>query len=194
MKIVVKGKNVKISDELQSNIEKKVSKLDRYLDNILDAKAELTLESTRNINDQHVVQLTITRNGTLLRAEERGLDYYTALDAALEKMQNQIKRFKDKRHDRKKEGPSAAEVAAVPLTGPLLVPPPEGTEPEAEPVPQIARVKQFVMKPMFDDEAIEQMELLGHTFFVFYNAATERVNVVYKRKNGTYGIIEPEMP
>lgn len=194
MKIVVKGKNVKISDELQSNIEKKVSKLDRYLDNILEAKAELTLESTRNLNDQHVVQLTISRNGTLLRAEERGLDYYTALDAALEKLQNQIKRFKDKRHDRKKEGPSAAAVGAVPPVEPLLVPTVEETEEEAEQGPPIARVKQFVMKPMFDDEAIEQMELLGHSFFVFYNAATEKVSVVYKRDNGTYGLIEPEMP
>lgn len=192
MRISVKGKNAKVSDELQLHVERKVSKLDRYLDNIMEAKVELANESTRSAADQHRVQLTITRNGVLLRAEERGEDFYTALDAVLEKMHKQIRRFKDKRHDKHKEGPSVAAGATAPV---LEEQEPLALEEEETPetLSEVVRVKRFAMKPMFEDEAIEQMELLGHDFFVFYNAALEKINVVYRRSDGNYGLIDPEL-
>jgi putative sigma-54 modulation protein len=193
MKLYIKGRNnVKITDELQAHIERKVNKLDRYIDNVQEAQVELAQEPTKSASDQFVIQLTMVRNGTFLRSEERGEDFYTALDAVLEKMQQQITKFKDRRHSRHKGAPSASAPAGVPTLDQQLVPTDEAEAADAEAEePDVVRVKRFAMKPMFRDEAIEQMELLGHNFFVFRNADTEEVNVIYRRLDGKYGLIEP---
>jgi putative sigma-54 modulation protein len=182
--IEITGRNMEVTDRLSDYVTKKVAKLDRYLNEIDEAHVDLAYaKSARSASDRQVAQLTIRGKGFILRSEERADDIYTALDTALDKMQRRIERYKGKRKRGRGDGRSAAEV--VPL--------PEIEEGDDEP-PLIARRKRFVVSPMDEVEAIEQMSLLGHDdFFVFYNASTEAINVLYKRRDGTYGLIEPEI-
>jgi putative sigma-54 modulation protein len=182
--IDITGRNMEVTDRLTDYVTKKVSKLDRYLNDIEEAHVDLAYaKSARSASDRQVAQLTIRGKGFILRSEERADDIYAALDTALDKMQRRIERYKGKRNRGRGDGRSAAEV--VPL--------PESEEEGIE-LPLIARRKQFVVSPMDESEAIEQMSLLGHeNFFIFYNASTDAINVLYKRRDGTYGLIEPEI-
>lgn len=182
--IEITGRNLEITDRLNDYVTKKVSKLDRYLSDIDEAHIELShAKSARSASDRQVAQLTIRGKGFILRSEERADDIYAALDTALDKMQRRIERYKGKRNRGRGDGRTAAQV----------VPYPEFEEEEIE-QPLIARRKQFVVQPMDEEEAIEQMLLLGHEdFFVFLNASTNTINVLYSRRDGTYGLIEPEI-
>jgi putative sigma-54 modulation protein len=182
--IEISGRNMEVTDRLVDYVTKKVSKLDRYLSNIDEAHIDLAYaKSARSASDRQVAQLTIRGKGFILRSEERADDIYSAIDTALDRMQRRIERYKGKRNRGRGDGRSAADV----------VPYPEIEEDEAE-LPLIARRKHFVVSPMDEAEAIEQMILLGHEdFFVFFNAATETINVLYRRRDGTYGLIEPEV-
>jgi putative sigma-54 modulation protein len=183
--IDISGRNMEITDRLNDYVTKKVSKLDRYLNDIQEAHVELAFaKSARSAADRQVAQITIRGKGFILRSEERADDIYAALDTAIDKMQRRIERYKGKRNRGRGDGRSAAEVVQMPELE-------EGEELE---IPRIVRRKQFVISPMDEAEAIEQMNLLGHEdFFVFYNAATNAVNVLYARRDGTYGLIEPEI-
>lgn len=183
MQLIIKGKNVEVTDRLRDYVERKVGKLDRYLPTITEARVELSREHTRSAQDRQVVQLTVRAKGKLLRAEERHEDLFAAVDAVLDKMYRQIARYKGKRYGRR--GAAEEEVWGEPL--------PIEEELEEEQEPAIVRVKRFRITPMDEQEAIEQMELLGHDFFVFYNANEGAVNVVYRRRDGNYGLIQPEM-
>jgi putative sigma-54 modulation protein len=178
MLVVVKGKNLELTDALRNYTEQKIGKLDRYLDNITEASVELSFEQTRSVDKRFVAQVTMDANGTILRAEEKSGDLYSAIDMVIDVMQNQVVRFKGKLIGSNRT--SAAKVAPI-------APPIEG---ELRPV--IVRTKRFAIKPMEVEEAVEQMELLSHDFFMFHNAATDEINVVYKRKDGNYGLIEPK--
>jgi putative sigma-54 modulation protein len=182
--IDITGRNMEVTDRLNDYVTKKVSKLDRFLNDIDEAHVDLAYaKSARSAADRQVAQLTIRGKGFILRSEERADDIYAALDSALDKMQRRIERFKGKRNRGRGDGRSAAEV--VPVI--------ELADEEAE-EPVIARRKHFIVSPMDESEAIEQMSLLGHEdFFVFFNAATESINVLYRRRDGTYGLIEPEI-
>lgn len=182
--VEITGRNMEITDRLDDYVTKKVSKLDRYLNDIDEAHVELSYaKSARNAADRQVAQLTIRGKGFILRSEERADDIYAALDTALDKMQRRIERYKGKRNRGRGDGRSAAEV----------VPYPESDEDELE-APLIARRKRFTVSPMDEEEAIEQMNMLGHEdFFVFINASTNAINVLYTRRDGTYGLIEPEI-
>jgi putative sigma-54 modulation protein len=182
--VEITGRNMEITDRLDDYVTKKVSRLDRYLTDIDEAHIELTFaKSARSAADRQVAQLTIRGKGFILRSEERADDIYAALDTALDKMQRRIERYKGKRKRGRGDGRSAAEV----------VPYPEDEEEEGE-APLIVRRKHFTILPMDEDEAIEQMSLLGHEdFFVFFNASTNSINVLYTRRDGTYGLIEPEI-
>lgn len=182
--IEITGRNMEITDRLNDYVTAKVSKLDRYLNDIQEAHVELSFaKSARSASDRQVAQLTIRGKGFILRSEERADDIYAALDIALDKMQRRIERYKGKRNRGRGDGRSAAEV----------VPYPESDD-EDDDAPLIARRKHFVISPMDELEAIEQMNLLGHEdFFVFFNAATNSINVLYTRRDGTYGLIEPEI-
>jgi putative sigma-54 modulation protein len=183
--IDISGRNMEITDRLNDYVTKKVSKLDRYLNDIQEAHVELAFaKSARSAADRQVAQITIRGKGFILSSEERADDIYAALDTAIDKMQRRIERYKGKRNRGRGDGRSAAEVVQMPELE-------EGEELE---IPRIVRRKQFVISPMDEAEAIEQMNLLGHEdFFVFYNAATNAVNVLYARRDGTYGLIEPEI-
>lgn len=182
MELTIKGKNVEITDRLQDYVEKKIGKLDRYLPSISEAWVELAVEGTRSAAHRQVCQVTIRSNGTILRAEERSDDMFTSIDTVLNKMYRQIARYKGKRKNRWRG------------TGVTMEPLPVQFEEEAfEEEPSIARTKRFSMIPMHPEEAVEQMELLGHDFFVFYNAEEGEVNVLYRRKEGDYGLLQPEL-
>ena len=182
--IDITGRNMEVTDRLNEYVTKKVSKLNRYLNDIDEAHVELAYaKSARSAADRQVAQLTIRGKGFILRSEERADDIYAALDSAMDKMQRRIERYKGKRNRGRGDGRSAAEV----------VPMPEIEEEESE-EPVIVRRKHFIVSPMDESEAIEQMSLLGHEdFFVFFNTATEAMNVLYRRRDGTYGLIEPEI-
>jgi putative sigma-54 modulation protein len=182
--VEITGRNMEITDRLDDYVTKKVSKLDRYLNDIEEAHVELSYaKSARSAADRQVAQLTIRGKGFILRSEERADDIYAAIDTALDKMQRRIERYKGKRNRGRGDGRSAADVVPYP-----------DSEFEDEEAPLIARRKQFVISPMDESEAIEQMNLLGHEdFFIFFNANTNAINVLYTRRDGSYGLIEPEI-
>jgi putative sigma-54 modulation protein len=183
-KIDVFAKNMEVTDRINDYLTKKVSKLDRFMPGIEETRVDLSFEkSARSADDRQIAQVTVHGKGVVLRTEERADDIFTAIDAALDKMQRKMERFKGKHFRGRGDGSSVADAVAEPA---------EISEPETAPV--IMRRKQFQLVPMDEDEAIEQMVLLGHeNFFVFYNVNSGAINVVYRRRDGTYGLIEPEI-
>ena len=182
-KIETVARNMRLTDNIRDYVEKKAAKLERFLQEIDEIRVELSyIKSARSALDRQVAQITVHGKGFILRSEERADDIHTAFDAALEKMQRQIDRYKGKHYHGRGDGRSAAEVLEEDLpvdeTGELL--------------PLIARRKKFIVLPMNEDEAVEQMRLLGHdNFFVFFNAEQNSIQVLYRRRNGSYGLIEP---
>ncbi len=183
IEVSIFARDLKMTDRIQEYVEKKVSKLDRYLNNINEARVDLAyVKSARDASDRYVAQITIRGKGFILRAEERADDIFTALDMALPKIQRRIRRFKGKRFQARTEAVDDVFLDELPE---------EDLEEESY---EIVRRKHFILTPMDDREAIEQMELLGHeNFFIFLNAETGQINVLYRRRDGRYGVIEPEI-
>lgn len=173
MKVKVLGKDIKITKALKEVIEKKLNKLDKYFKP--EVEAHVTLSVVKNT---HSIEITIPFNGVFLRAEEKGDDMYVASDMILDKLERQIRKQKT-RMERRLHGNSLRYD---------MIPQQEKKFEE----PSIVRTKKFAIKPMSAEEAVLQMDLIGHNFFVFLNSDTEEVDVVYKRKDGNYGLIEPE--
>ena len=182
MELIIKGNNVEVTDRLEDYVHKKIGKLDRYLPTITEAWVELSSEGARAAQDRQVCQVTVRSNGVILRAEERSDDMFNAIDSVLDKMYRQIARYKGKRQNRWR----GADVIFEPL------PTDYEDEPE-EDFSDIVRTKRFPMTPMHAEEAVEQMELLGHDFFIFFNADEGEINVLYRRKEGNYGLLQPEL-
>jgi len=184
-KVEILARNMRLTDNTREYVEKKAAKLERYLQEIDEIRVELShMKTARNANDRQVAQITMRGKGFILRTEERADDLRVSFDTALDKMQRQIERYKGKHYRGRGDGRSAAEVVEeewpVDETGELL--------------PLIARRKKFVLMPMNEEEAVEQMRLLGHNnFFVFFNAEKNSIQVLYRRRNGSYGLIEPEV-
>lgn len=177
MQVTIKGKNLEVTDSLREYVEKRVGKLDRFLPNIEEAWMDLGVQNAKSAADRNVAQLTLkSTSGFYLRAEERSGDMRTSIDTVLDKMSRQIQRYKGKHWQ------SQNRVA-------------ESDQPveEAEPESQVVRIKRFQTRPMSVEDAIEQMELLGHDFFAFYDVATEGFSVVYRRNDGGYGLLAPEL-
>jgi len=184
LKVEIFARNMDVTDRITDYVNKKVSKLDRFLPDIDETRVDLAFaKSARSASDRHVAQITLRGRGYILRTEERAEDVYTAVDASLEKMQRQIERYKGKRQKGRGDGTPAAGVVE------------EVSEPlDVEEIPIIARRKEFTLVPMDEMEAIEQMKLLGHeNFFVFFNIQSNTINVLYTRRDGTYGLIEPKI-
>ncbi|HSM23933.1 MAG TPA: ribosome-associated translation inhibitor RaiA [Anaerolineaceae bacterium] len=184
IKVDIFTKNIKMTERLDEYVNKKVTKLYRYLKDIDETRVDLSyIKSARNASDRQVAQLTIRGKGYILRTEERADDIFAAIDEATEKMQRQITRLKGKRQRGRGTGMPLSELASEL---------PEFDE--AEELPEITRRKTFALIPMDELEAIEQMKMLGHEdFFVFYNMNTESINILYHRRDGGYGIIEPQL-
>ena len=183
--VTIHARDLNVSPRLKEYVEKKVSKLDHYLPTISEARVDLTeAKAARSAADRQVAQLTVHTRGQVLRAEERKDDIFAAVDAVLDKMQRQIERYKGKRARGRGNGASADTVAELADEAVL----------EPEPPVNVVRRKRFALTPMNEAEALEQMELLAHdTFFVFYNADSNRVNVLYRRHDGGFGLIDPEI-
>jgi len=175
MNVIITGKNMEIGDVLRKYVEKKVRKLNRYLPPAGEARVELAVEGTKDAEHSQVAQITIRSKGAILRSEERSADIFASVDAALDKIHRQMIRYKEKRYRRGRGSEKGL---------PLL---------EEEEPPRIVRTKRFPVRPMDEEEAIEQMELLGHDFFLFFNVSTGKMNVLYRRRDGNYGLIEPEL-
>ena len=183
MEIVIRGDNVDITPRLQSYVERKIGRLDRYMPNIVDVNVDLAEEKANRNGDRQVAQITVRNaRGTILRAEERTTDLVAAIDAVVDKMYRQIERYKGKRRRRTD---SLEDFAGYETAVEL-----EEAELERG---RVIRRKQFSIIPMYEEEAIDQMELLGHDFFVFVNAESGGVNVLYRRRDGNYGLLVPEL-
>jgi len=180
LEIGIYTKDLELTDRIQDYVTKKVGKLERFLNDIGECRVDLSYAKTaRNASDRYIAQITIRGKGFILRSEERSDNMFAAIDATVDKMTRQIDRFKGK-HWRKRVG--EPEPVATPVV--------EETEEDA--VPVIARHKTFNLEPMHEEEALEQLILLGHdAFFVFYNIENQRVNVLYRRRDGSYGLIDP---
>lgn len=183
MIINVRGKNIEATPSLIDYAEKKLGKLDKHFDQNTDVQVVLS-----TIREDHIVEVTVNLNGMILRGEEATGDMYASIDQVVDKLERQVKKYKTRIHKQKrqkggvrnmneKQAALEAEQRAVE---------------EEEDTPRVVRTKRFPLKPMTVEEAILQMDLLGHTFFVFANADTDVTNVIYKRKDGNYGLIEPE--
>jgi putative sigma-54 modulation protein len=183
-KVDIFTKNLKMNERLDEYVNKKITKLYRYLNDIDETRVDLSyIKSARNASDRQVAQITIRGKGFILRTEERADDIFAAIDESVEKMQRQIARLKGKRQRGRGDGMPLSELASE-------LPEYE----EKEEVPEITRRKTFSLIPMDELEAIEQMKMLGHEdFFVFFNMNTESINILYHRRDGGYGIIEPKL-
>ncbi len=179
MQLIVQGKNVEVTDWLREYVQKRMGKLSRRLPDIKEARVELSVQNARNAGDRHVVQVTLRSDGTILRAEERSADMQTSIDTVMDKMVRQIDRYKGRRQRGRMRGVAPAVEGQAELA-------------EAE-AGQVVRVKRFPVTAMSPDEAIDQMELLGHDFYVFFNADSDELNVLYRRHDGNYGLLEPEI-
>ncbi len=174
MKFQIRGKNIQVSGALKAYVEKRLGKLDKYFEN--DPEAIVTLVVER---DRHRVEVTMPLNGYILRGEEELPDMYACIDVVVEKLEKQIEKYKT-RFVKKNRTKSIKDIV------------PDSTITNGDEEPEVKRTKRFAIKPMSVEEAILQMNLLGHSFFVFFNAETEEANVLYRRKDGNYGLIEPE--
>lgn len=199
MEMTIHSQNLHVNEALADYAKKKLEKLDRYLPNIADVRLDLEREHTRRGEDLTVAQITVRhKRGAILRAEERvnGVDQedlIIAVNQALDKMYRQIQRFKGKRNPKGRERFSATveEVSiaeAVPLADDFA-----DEEEALLAEAQVNKRKDIVVTAMTEREAVEQMELLGHSFFLFFNDTTGSVNVVYKRSSGDYGVLVPQV-
>ena len=174
MKFTISGKNIEVTDNLKSAIRDKLSKLERYF--TPDTEVIVTMSVER---ERQKIEVTIPVKGNIIRSEQVSNDMYVSIDLVEEVIERQLRKYKEKIIEKHQDGGNFKQ---------------EFIEKETEPFDEvkIIRTKHFGMKPMYPEDACVQMELLGHNFFVFFNAETEEVNVVYKRKGNTYGLIEPE--
>ncbi|MCR4675288.1 MAG: ribosome-associated translation inhibitor RaiA [Lachnospiraceae bacterium] len=175
MKIKITGRNIELTEGLKAAVEEKLSKLDKYFNEDTQANVTLSVEKERQ-----KIEVTIPVKGNIIRSEQVSNDMYVSIDLVEEVIERQMKKYRNKLVSRQQEpGEFFAEEFI------------SKAEDEEEEI-SIIRSKKFGMKPMYPEDACVQMELLGHSFFVFRNAETDEVNVVYKRRGNTYGLIEPE--
>lgn len=174
MKMIISGKNIDVTPGLRSAVEAKLGKLERYF--TADTEIYVTLSVEK---DRQKIEVTIPMKGSIIRSEQTSSDMYVSIDLVEEVIERQLRKYKEKIVAKQQDGGNFKK---------------EFLEKESEPLDEvrIIRTKRFDMKPMYPEDACIQMELLGHNFFVFCNAENEEVNVVYKRKGNTYGLIEPE--
>lgn len=200
MQLVVSGKNIHLSPALKEYAAKKIGSIKKYFDHIIEVDVTLAVEDIREEDRSKVCEVTVWANGIVLRGKKASEDMYASIDMVADKLERQIKKFKEKlkgkgrRPSDHKDVGASHTVIALPEMAP--VPEIEAGKPEtmaaAAGEPQIVRTHKFAIKPMFVDEAAEQLKMLNQEFYVFSNAETSQVNVIYKRNDGNFGLIEPE--
>ncbi len=212
MEVTIRPKNFKLQPNVETQVRKRLDRLTHHLDNLDTCEVLLTQEPTRSNAQriQNVAQITLrTRSNNLIRSEVTDADLLTAVDEAMDHLSRQIERFKGRFYQKKKGkqgvGKSSADIVAMqpqainssigedeessaPSRSALY----DGATNEDE-LGEVVRTKRFSVQPTYPEEAVEQMELLGHSFFVFYNAGEEQLNVLYRRTDGNYGLLQPEL-
>lgn len=182
MKLTIKGKHFDITNSIESYIKKKMEKLDKYFDQIKDATATVSIEKNR-----HIFEVTLQAKKAIIRAEEESDSMYASIDRVIEKLERQIIKYKEKLYTK----------SASDYNQPIDIVTSEDRESnrdlKLDEDVKIVKTKRFVIKPMSPEEASLQMELLGHSFYVFNNEITNQINVIYRRKDGNLGLIEPEV-
>jgi putative sigma-54 modulation protein len=179
VRLQVKGKNVEVTDSIREYAREKLGKLERQLADPTRVELELAVERNPSISANHVAEATIWTKGPVLRAREASADHKASIDQLVDKLERQVKRYREKRRRYRTAAAADEQIPddALPMDG----------------EPRIVKSKRFPVKPMSPEEAVLQLELVGHDFFVFQNAETMDVNVVYRRRDGSYGLIEPQL-
>jgi putative sigma-54 modulation protein len=180
VRLQVKGKNVEVTDSLKDYALQKLGKLEKHLNDAARLELELQVEKNPSISQNQVAEATVWTKGPVLRARESSTDMKASIDQIVEKLERQARRYRDKRRRGPTRGNHDQGVEVTPVV-------------PSEETPVIVKTKQFAIKPMTPEEAVLQLELIGHDFFVFQNADTNDVNVVYRRRDGNYGLIEPRV-
>ncbi|MGI8486718.1 MAG: ribosome hibernation-promoting factor, HPF/YfiA family [Thermomicrobiales bacterium] len=205
MELNIRSNGTKVTDEMREVIDRKMERVDKLVPNVVDAQLELRTEKPRSGIEQTTAQLTLRTKGNVLRAEVRDSEPSKAIDTAIDKLTTQARKFSDKRARNRRRVPAISEAlaatAAVQLDDSGM---PADTAPDYGALTEdgfenedailedrVVRIKRFPMKPMHVDEAIEQLELIGHDFFLFLNAEEEQFNVLYRRRDGDYGLLIP---
>jgi putative sigma-54 modulation protein len=178
MRLHVKGKNHEVSDSIRRYAEEKLGKLDRQLHELTQVELELCVEKNPSISANQVAEATVWTKGPTLRAREASTDMRASIDQLTEKLRRQIEHYRAKRSRRQSRG------NGIPTGGPMAT--------DEDVGPKIVKTKQFTVKPMSAEEAALQLELVGHDFFVFRNDESDELNVIYRRRDGGYGLIEPQ--
>jgi len=180
VRLQVKGKNVDVNDSLKDYALQKLGKLEKHLNDAARLELELHVEKNPSISQNQVAEATIWTKGPVLRARESSTDMKASIDLLVEKLERQARRYRDKRRRGPTRGNQELGFETIPVVA-------------DEQAPVIVKTKQFAVKPMTPEEAVLQLELIGHDFFVFQNADSNDVNVVYRRRDGNYGLIEPQV-
>jgi putative sigma-54 modulation protein len=180
VRLQVKGKNLDVTPSLKGYAQKKLGKLEKHLNDSARLELELAVERNPSIHDNQVAEATIWTKGPIIRAREASTDMKASIDLLVDKLERQAQRLRQKRRRSAVRNHGAAQEDARPDV--------------ADEESAIVKTKQFAVKPMSPEEAVLQLELIGHDFFVFLNAESFEVNVVYRRRDGNHGLIEPQLP
>ncbi len=192
MDIKIYSRNLDLNSNAEDYVQKKFNRVRRHLPNMDDAKIEVSRRSSRSTGEQVHAQMTLRIGGYTLRGQENGDNLFAAVDAVTDIVDRQIRRFKGKVYRSQKGRRDRAAMRDIPMDA--IIEMPESAEEEAiEDIGEVVRTKRFSMTPMSVEDAILQMEMLGHSFFLFFNTDTSEYNVAYRRNDGDYGLIEPEL-
>jgi putative sigma-54 modulation protein len=190
VRTTIRGKSLTVSDKDRAYIERKLQRLQRMLDDRSDAEVELRLEGNRKVADSHIVDVAVNTAGKHLRGVAAAASFRVAADEVIDKIERRVVEARQRPRDRRRS--EQARYAEQELSKSALAGTSEGLA-EADEESPVVKVKRFAIEPMFEEDAIARMEELGHTFFIYVDAESEQVAVLYRRKDGRYGLIEPEI-
>ncbi len=182
--VIVQGRHMDITPALKQYAEEKIGKIGRHFDQVQKAQVVLNVERRGELGKAEIAEVTVWGDGIILRGEDASADMYASIDSVVEKLQKQIEKYRSRMIEKRRIDESRKRTRRVIAAEAALHSGPD--------VPNVVRIKRFAMKPMTVEDATLQLDLLGHSFFVFRNAETEEVNVLYRRTDGQYGLIEPE--
>ena len=189
MRTTIRGKNLNVSDKDRAYIERKLQRLERMLDDRSEAEVDLRLEGKRKVDDSHIVEMAVTTAGQHLRGVGAASTFRAAADEVIDKIERRVVEARQRPRDRRRSEHARYAEQSLAQEPALST---DDSE-EAPSASRIVKVKRFAIEPMFEEDAITRMEELGHTFFIFVNAESEQVAVLYRRNDGRYGLIEPEV-
>ncbi len=188
MEFVIKGKNIELDEKIRSYVERKIkNKIVKILGKVIKLEVKFTFEKNPRINLNNLAEVTVFTGGAVIRATDSGTDVFEAVDRVNSKLERQVKKYREKLISKGRKGNNRKEVSGSEDVNR------ENRGVESEIQRTIVKMKTFTLKPITPEEAVLQMELLGHDFFVFINSKTERTAVVYRRKDKNYGLIEPTL-